>query len=237
MHFSQIAITSLLASTALAKPLTNVARQEANANLPSVPELGALPTSTPLFPAALARRQEGEGNGNRETGNRAGGPPEGSGNGGGRANDQNVVIGPDGQPVEDGNEGNRNVAPPPPPPQPAAETPSSPPPMQEPPMAPPPVAEPPMAPPSMAEPAPPPATATANPWADQPVVQAPPPMQPPPMGGGAMEVLSADIRNKMMPMVWALGPVTQLKPGLGAMGQVLPKINNVDVKRNGSPST
>lgn len=67
---------------------------------------------------------------------------------------------------------------------------------------------------------------------EQPKAQPPPPVA---AGGkwgdmAVMGVLPEEIRNKMMPMIWELGPVTQLKPGLGTMGQVLPKINNVDSK-------
>jgi outer membrane biosynthesis protein TonB len=215
MHFSHFAISSLLVGAAIAKPMSNVARQEAE--LPAVPDLGALPAPSSLFPE-LARRQEGD---LRETGNRAGGPPEGSGNGGGRGNDRNVVVDASGKPVEEGNNGQDAVAPPPPPPPP--------PPAPEPAPAPEQVAPPPPPPPPPAPPAemPPPA-------AEMPLPAEKPPMPMPPQGkppmGGVMEVLPEEIRNKMMPMVWALGPVTQLKPGLGAMGEVLPRINNVDSK-------
>ena len=247
MHFSRIAISSLLVGASIAKPVTNVARQEAD--LPSVPDLGALPEPTGLFPE-LSKRQGGDGERGVDAvpgvGNRVGGPPEGSGNGngsGGRDDGSNrennppmggnglqgeenglrgvdAVPGvgnreggpPEGQGNGRGGKDDNNMEPPPPPP--AQETPPPPPPAAMP---------------------PPPMETQKEPPKPEQTQAMPPPPPPPPMGdkggkGGAPSVLPPDVQAKMMPLVWALGPVTQLKPGLGAMGQVLPKINNVDSK-------
>ncbi|ETN43732.1 uncharacterized protein HMPREF1541_02891 [Cyphellophora europaea CBS 101466] len=203
MHFSHIAITSLLASAALAKPMRHLARQEADT--PSVPDLGPLPLPTGIFPGLTKRQSQGV-DPVAGLGNRVGGPTEGTGNGNGSGgvddgeDDDNNGNG-NGQGNRNGNgNGNAAAAPPPPPPPPAAAAP----PMQEPPMQ---------------QPPPPP---------QQTAAATPPPAAAP---AAAPATLPAEVAAKMMQMVWNLGPITQLKPGLGVMDNtVLPKINNVDSK-------
>ena len=237
MHFSRIALSSLLVGASIAKPMANVARQEAD--LPSVPDLGALPDRAELFPELSKRQQFAEGPDGKGVdavagvGNRNGGPPEGQGSGngsGGRQDDNdrnnnNNDNGPGGLTGEEN--GLRDVDE-----TPGAGNRAGGPPegsgngrggqnndqMGQEQQAPP--------------PPPPPMETQAQPPMPEQTQAAPPP--PPPAQdagkGGAGAVLPQDMQAKMMPLVWALGPITQLKPGLGAMGQVLPKINNVDSK-------
>lgn len=264
MHFTHIAISSLLVGASIAKPMNKVARQEAVAEVASIQDMGALPVPEGLIPGLSKRQQFAEGPDGKGVdavegvGNRDGGPPEGQGSGngsGGRQdpNENNKDDRPPPPPQGKGNNligvdavdgvGNREGGPPegtgngkgaqrpddddnfasqekpgaggdatPPPPPPPVETAAPPPPPVE----------------TVAPSPPPPAAKPPKPEE----TQAPPPPSPPPAACcDKVDVLAQDIAAKMMEMILNLGPITQLKPGLGVQDRsVLPKINNVDSK-------